>query len=288
VAFTAPTLYPKMINALIKGHSKLLNRINSNFVVPGGSQAGAISVDVLSSISTADIVDGTMLTSGATNVLTALTFVNKSATVSLLPGQLKSLLKNADAMKAYLVSAADAIYQAAMNSIVADEIAGTPGKQVTLTAGQIDFATDGTDAEIRENLGKIGELFGYMLANKTDAPLTDFYILTTATGFGNLLSYTDQNVAGTGLRFNEAEGRLYFRGVPIYAVTGPAAWGGASQHALIMCHKTAIALKFEDVYMHGGGWIPASDGTTKAIFVGPYAHGVVIGDLMAEIMNPSS
>jgi len=293
MALSFPIVYSQLIGGLIKTSRGLFARINDAFDVPGGAQAGAVSVNVMTGITAVDIADGTMLTNQGTTAQVAMTFVNKAAPLSLFPSQRKSFMKNPASMKVAAEHAADAIRQAALAHIVAALKAGTPGLQVTLPTGNIDFSNDGTDADIRSNLYRLGQVLAYVVTVMKNRPLSEFYILTTATTFANIVNLVDTALAGSGFRFNEATGELFWKGILVEAVTGPVNWGGASQQTLFLCHKTAVGCKFEDPYIHGSdvypdGWMPASDGTDKLITVGPYCYGVVNGDFFAEIINPSS
>lgn len=287
MSFTPQNEYTEMMEYLIKGHLPLLSRINQEFDIPDGAQAGAITVDVLTGITATTVSDGTMLSNGAANVLTALTYVQSVAPVSLLPGQFRSSLRNPRSVQRYLNAGADAIAQAAMNSIVAGMIAATPGSSDTLPVGNVDFKNDGTIGDIISNLNVIGARIGYLRSVKSNATDEEFYALTTPTGYGNLYAIAGSNQIGSFLQRGGPSG-LLFGGIPVYSVTGPSNWGAATKAAMYIAHRSAYALKFDGVFMHGGDWIAASDGTYKGIFLGPYAHGSVMPDLLAEILNPAS
>lgn len=287
MALTKNTAYTALILGLLKGHYPLLSKLNDKFRVPAGQSKGSLTARVLSSVAAVTPVDGTMLTNQATNAYVALTYADKAMPVSLLPSEYDTMLSDPDSRDAYETMGADALYQAAMNDLVAAVIAATPGKQFTLTAGQIDFNTDGSTAEILDNLQRIGKCRGYLLANRTDTRPEDLIILTTGDGFGNLDAIAGSGLAGTGLAPN-AQGQMSYRGTPIFAVTGPSGWGGASNHAMIIAHWTALCCKIDQVKVGGGGWQYHSDGFYKFIPHGYYATGVPVQALFAEILNPSS
>lgn len=285
MAMTLSRKYTAYVNALLKASSGFLDRLNSAFDWPeGGAAAGAITVNMLTSVGTTDIADGTILTDTSANTQTDLTFVNKAATITFKPGELRSIERKPDALKAYLVAAADAIRQAGQVDVLADLVAGTPGQSRALPAGQIDFGTDGTSAELWLAINEVDLAIAYIRANTTGRN-EDMSIIFPPAAYGNFTTNRQALISGSLL---QKDSLSTYQGIPIYSITGPANWGGASKSACFVLHRHCEAFAMEDVYMHGGGVMAASDGTHKMIFVGPYAAGLVNGNLCAEVTNASS
>lgn len=289
-------IYGNLVKGLQLGNAGWLRRANTLVEVPEAAENGAVSFTYISGVTAAAISDGSMITNNIDTTTKAGVLIDYQASISLKPSQVKSFYTKPENVKMIAQAAADALDQEAQNALIVDLIASTPmtGADATLTLGQIDFSTDGTVAEAYDNLKNMAKVVSKMFAQNQGTPLKDMAIVMAPAAYGNFIvlnaTGTIGNVSPVVQNLNPDlwDGALHsFMGVPIFAVDGATDFTGADKHCAFVTTRNGVLLARKAPYIHGGGMIAASDGTTKLITIGPIAHGVVTG-FFGEIINPSS
>ena len=291
MALAFQIVYGKLVKKLLVGNQGWLNRTNNLATVPEGTTNGAVSLTYISAVTAAAVADGTVITNNTDSVTVAGVYIDYQAAVSLKPSQAKSFYIDAENMEQVAQSHADAFYIMQQNALVADLVASTPltSANKTLTLGQIDFVTDGTQAEADDNLRNMAVVVALMQANH-NGQLDKLSIVMPPTAWANfvVLNSTTFKAPVNVLQPSELDGATYsFIGIPIFVVAGATNFGGADNHVAFVTSKDNILLARQEPHLHGGGLIKASDGTTKMITIGPFAHAVITGRF-GEVINPSS
>jgi hypothetical protein len=123
----------------------------------------------------------------------------------------------------------------------------------------------------------------------------DMAIAMSLTAYSN---FTALRATGINNPVQMPDGQWTFMGVPIYCIPGTGAsgdnisagatnFGAVSYPCAFVTFKDSVLFVADDPYIHGGGPIAASDGTTKFITKMPYAYAVN-STFFTEIVNDAS
>ena len=278
--------FTELYNALLKSDGGMLNLLNDSALVPDGARAGAVTARVTTAVTLQDVTDGTMASNNAARTEVSLTAFEKQHPISLHSYELAQFDGDSEIKEVrQFVSAARVMGE---GEVIADFVAGTPGATETLPAGQIDFATDGTDGEAYTTINALDAAIGYVEANTQGDPdaANRTFIVTTKTGWSNLKSL--RGVSRLSRYFDKQNGRWYYDGYPIFISTVSTNFGGASKAAAFVAHGDAEALVWEEMEMPHDDFRHYGDGMWK-LFMKCYGFaGLIQATHYAEVANPSS
>lgn len=279
--------YSDLVQAQRYGMRTFLNGVYTLPEFPDGRHEGSISIRRVTAASLSNVTDGTMTTNAAANTHFAMTFANKQFTASLLPSEIKQYGPREQAAEMQNVMSAQ--IGAIEGALLTAYMAATPTITRALPTGQWDFSSDRTDAEIRQNLEIIDQVWSDVGA-KSGGDFENMFIVLGPKGYGYLSTYAD--IAGAPARVG-ADNIIRWRGqTPVYVSRATATgWQAEGGTAAIVGHRDSAAVAYGEPYLHGGGPIAASDGTTKYIWIVPYATGIIqtsSDGLWGEITNTSS
>jgi len=268
-----------------------LNKLNSAFEINFASSGASATVNMWDSWTIATPAIGTQLSNGAANVQTALTLTSRSATMAVLPHQRNASYARPEAMASGAKQAASDLLAAFQNLVVAALKSASAGLSITLPAGYIDFVipSAATNPDMVNNcVASVMRLLEFVRANVGgDWRDEDAWIL------GNPTSVARFKASALGGQFKGyldrgTDGQATFDGVPIYSLAGAANFGGASNETLFVGYKTGVAAKFDEPFVHGGGWRDTEDGGRAWTLISTLAYGVVETEFIGEIVNPGS
>jgi hypothetical protein len=276
-----------VLDAAIKSHGGMLARLNQPMI--GDPQSAAISVPITTAATAAEGTDGTLAVNGAAQTVTALTGVSPQYVASLFGKELRSWTPEVDA--SHFRAALNALRLYAEKEVITDLVAGTAGTTATLTAGQMNFSTDGTAGEINDNIAKLDSTLARLMANVAGDEGRIFGI-TTPTGFGNIWSLLvntgfGQYVAGEG----GSADRLVWRGHEIFMYNGAAvgSWGtAASADAFYWVHPNAEAFTWTGAYTNADTPQHEGDGLWKKFWHADFFAGLIQSTHYATISNGTS
>lgn len=277
--------YSNLVYSLIIGNKGFLDRCNQFIEIPDGAQAGSVTATLLDAVTATTIVDGTMLTNDTGQTAVAMTLADKAATLALKPSAAKSSLTKPANLAAIAKGNADAIVKVAQEAVIAAMVAATPALTKTLEVGQVDFVTDGTAAEMTDNLQNMTYVVTQCWSYQTDLAPGDFTIVMAPTALPYFTANRATHIQNATLG---PDGMWQFMMVPIHTLQYSTSFGAAGNDAAFVFNRRNLGCKFLEVGLHGGGPIAASDGTTKWITIGSYVYGVILDDYMGVIVNPAS
>lgn len=286
-----------LVNALIKSKGGFIERLNNTALVPDGARSGAVTARITTAVTPQAITDGTLPQNFAARSEVALTAFAQQHPIKLQPYQINQFLNSPDAIEKELRAAASGFYVSWEGEVIADLVAGTPGNTQTLTAGQIDFATDGTDAEAYDNLRKFDQALAYIEAN-TNGSTSDLWIVMPTVAYGNFITmlgssrYGAKNLEFGRESMQEDERQYFYKGIPIYKTTVTTNFGGAAKECAYIGHRDAEAALLVGVEDQGAatgqpGFRPMDDGLTGMILQTYGFAGLIQAGHYAAIMNPT-
>lgn len=283
--------YGNLVRGLMAGNQGWLKRMNQLVEIPEGAANGAVSLTYISLVTAAAVSDGSVCTNNTDSVTANATLVDYQATVSLKPSQADSFYSKPENIRTIAQAHADAFYVLQQNVFIVDLIASTPltNATKTLTIGQIDFATDGTQAEKDDNLTNMAIVVAIVKASHQGSN-ADLSIVMDPTPYARFIVLNSTGVQAPVALLNPStmDGADYsFMGIPVFVISGAADFSGADKHCAFVTAKDGMILARKQIKLHGGGIIYASDATSKLISTGPFAHGVITG-MFGEVINPSS
>jgi hypothetical protein len=300
MAALTPTMkkFESYIAGKVEGNLGFLKAIYGDFSIPNAHRNGPISIPVWTGVTASAIADGTMLQNGMTDTEKALTYKNQAVPL-VLPPSSELTLEGRD-IAAGLRKGAGELVKNAQSFVIAAACTSTPGSSVTI--GSDNFGTDTTWAA---DIAKVNTMIAYV-ESVCGQDRANMGIAFHPTAYAGFRSAVDNKVGASFALRND--GILTYQDLPIYSVavktgtvlggtlTGADYWGGADVESLtpaggiagFVFHREALACAFtpQGAYLHGGGPLAASDGTTKLIFQGPFAYGVLEDDLLGFIYNP--
>ena len=285
-----------LINALIKSDGQFVNRLNRSAQIPGGVTSGALTARVTTAVTLTDPTDGTMAANGAARTEVALTAFRKQHAIKLFADETGQFWDDPDAMEAEANAFASAAWVAMEGEIVADLVAGTPGHTSTLTTGQIDFFTDGTDAEAYDNLNELDKAIGYMRAN-TGGYDDALSILMPTTAYSNFTTLLGSSRYGANIwvQNGQALGQRYlvYQGIPIFPTTVTTNFGGAGKECAYVVHRNAEAVVWQNAVFHGSAtnepiWRAFDDGLYGCIMSCFGYAGLISAGQYAAVLNPTA
>jgi len=286
---TAATVYSEIAEGKLLSREGLLKKLNDGFEVDFGAEAGAVSVQLWDTWTTATPAAGTLATDKAHNQIYSLTLTSEETTMHRLPHQKNASFARPSAMRSGANQAADALYVKMQNQVITSLKAATAGLSIALSTGYIDFAIPSaatTPDMINELCAKMQRAVDYVRDNTRDSD-DDLSIIGTTKALAQLRS-----ACGRSLDFYKTftrEGnRRYFDGVECYPINTGTDFGGASNEAIFVINKKAFALKHSSPYVNGGGWMPGPDVVERWTLVVPYAYGMTETEFFAELTNPAS
>lgn len=286
-AFGTDTIqFTNMFNAALKARTDagIVNMLNRPELVKGGATAGAWTARITTAISLQTVQDGTMLANNAARTNVNLTAFLGAHAASLFPYETGQF--DADSEAAELNAFVDAAILAAETEIITDLVGGTPSTTATLTAGQLNFGTDGTATEINDNLLKLYAVLAGVMA-QTQGKAKSIFGVTTPTAYGNLLALAD--IAGSGANIRQTDDILYIKGFPVF-MTNAAFTGfgtAAAADAFYWVHKDAEALCWNGAGL-AADWHHADDGMYKKIWHAFGAAGLIQATHYGAVINGSA
>lgn len=283
--------YANILLAQIQGASRkgILGLVNQTAEIPQNSMSGLITVPITTKVSMNTPADGTARTNNGAVTLQTLAFLNGIHTIKLFDSELAQFTPQRMAMET--VAAGDAAVVQAQDALLVDYMGGTSDFVQTLTAGQNNFFTDGTDSEIRANLRILDNAIGHVLAI-TGQNFDDIFIavpnVAVPTTKSNPWSNIWNLVQTTQLLQRDSKDGLWrYKDVVLVGVNSTATgWGKWDQGtAAIVAHRDSAAVAFNGVKITPAR--PADDGLTQIDWKTSHAEGL-IQDTWAEIMNPAT
>ena len=285
----AVTQYAKVAKAIklaMKGWSPLLERVNRLDEIDNPYGAGAITVPTITGLSAVTPVDGTNMTNQLTNSSVSLAFVDQIVPVKWTPSQNYSFMTDEYNLNQVVMNAKDTMIQAIQNAIITDLIAATPGVSETLTNGQLNFTTDGTDAEIRENLRKFYKLVGWLLSSNTDLVFDP----TSVSGLAYYEAWSNLQAldgSGTGIVLDQRMNPVV-KGVTVFPINVNTAFDGATEPCLYLFTKDAVTVAVGDASIVSDPTVVGGDGFHLLAVSMPFGHAVTRASGTAEILNGAS
>lgn len=284
-----------LVNALLKSDGQFINRLNQTAMLPSMVRSGAVTARITTTVTPGDIADGTMATNGAARTEVALTAFRKQHAIKLFPDEVGQFLNEPEAMIREAQQFAAGANVLMEGEIIADLVAGTPGHTSTLTTGQIDFLTDGTDAEAYDNLNELDKAIGYMRANTGgyDDALTIIMPTTAYSNFTTLLG-SSRYGANIWVQNGQALGKrhLVYQGIPIFPTTVTTNFGGAGKECAFVVHRDAEAVLWQGAEFHGAvtGEAPfrAFDDGLYGAILQAYGYAGLVQALYAAVLNPTA
>ena len=287
--------FANLVNALIKSDGGFVNRLNNTAIVPNGTRSGAITSRITTAITLQDITDGTMPQNFAGRTEVPLTAFRKQHPIKLNPDETDQFWGDGEAMIREATAFASAAWVAMEGEIVADLVGGTPGHTSTLTTGQIDFLTDGTDGEAYDNLNELDKAIGYMRANTGgyDAALS---ILMPTTAYSNFVTLMGSSRYGANMWVQESKvlGQrvLNYQNIPVFPTTVTTNFGGAGKECAFVVHRDAEAVVWQNMEFHGAqtgepAWRAFPDGTYGCL-IQCYGFAGLVQALYAAVLNPTA
>jgi hypothetical protein len=278
--------YGNLIFTKMLGSRSFLNKLYRITELPDAQQAGSVTVTLQSAFAAAAPVDGTMLSNDSNQVAVALTVTDMEICISLPPSAYKSNLTSPANIAIQTQGAADEFLQDMQNAVIAGLKAGTPGDTNTLTIGQVDFVTDGTAAEAHDNFMELNTMVAFVLSNNTNLLPGQFSMPVAPAAWANLVTLKATGM--TSPEWFEMEGLYKYMGIPLFPIAGATSFGAAGNACLFMLSNTSYANSWKEPWIHGGGWMAASDAHYKLILNCPYTHGMILDDYQGSILNPAS
>jgi|GEM_PF-2468972 len=276
--------FTELFNALLKSDGGMLNMLNDTAMVPEGAQAGAITTRITTAVTLQSTTDGTPLANNAARTEVGLTVFEGVHTISLFEYELRQF--DGKAEKKEVKAFVSAARVAAETEIIADFVAGTPGATETLPAGQINFGTDGTDAEAYTTIDKLDQAIAYVDVNTAGAEDGQTFIVVPKACYGKLISL--RGVSRLRGDFDREGRRWYYQGYPIFKTSVTTNFGGASKAAAFVVNVDAEALVWTDMTMPTEEFTHHSDNMWK-LFLNTYGFaGLIQASHYAEVANPSS
>lgn len=276
------TLFNAVLGARKDGIVPFLNRPG---IVPGGARAGAITTRITTAVTLQTPADGTLLANNAARTEVNLTAFIGGHTLSLFPYELEQW--DADAEAREIDAFINAAFVQAEDEVLADLVGGTAGTTATLATGQLNFSTDKTDAEIRDNLDKLYTALVGLEVNTQGKP-NDIIGITHSTAYKNLMLLADSTQGSPDIRRTEGGG-LVIKGYPIYMTTATDnGFGSAADlDTFYWVHKDAEALCWSGAEVHAP-MHAADDGLWKKIWVAYGYAGLMQATHYATVINGSA
>lgn len=281
---TTSTEWGRIVNKSMQANLKWLKHVNSDLGVPVSK--GKITVQTVDSTASA-IADGTMASNATTVTDVSLTVAAQKVPLVIEPHQLQSNLLEPANLAKIAANHAGKLLKAYQDLVIQAIATATPGIAETLPTGQVNFTTDGTDAEIAQNLRLMGSVVGQCIANHADLNPQDFAIVMDRRAWGNFTMLKSPAVLGPV----SADGGFNwtFMGIPIYSVASSTyGLGEVSKYNCYVTNSQNLAFAWDEPYIHGGGLLPFGDSTHKLITVVRAAYGVIEDDFMGGILNSGS
>jgi len=291
-----PIKYAGLVKGSILGNRGWVTWHNRTAKISGGKPgqggAGAVSLTYISGITVTNTSDGTPLTNGVASATVAGTYVDPNAPLVLTGAEIQSLYTDPEYMTQVGEACGSSLIAAAQNSLIADLVAGTPAYTQTLPAGSANFKV------VSNNEGALLQLMGRVVTEmmaRFGKASTELAIAMNAVSFGNFIGLRATGINNPVLM---PDGYYTFMGAPIFPIPGTGAsgdnitggatnFGAASNPCCFVTMKDSVLFVADDPYIHGGGPIAASDGTTKFITKMPYAHALV-STFFTEVLNSTS
>ena len=285
-AFAVETAaFTKLFNALLKSDGGFLAGLNNTALVPNAARSGAITARITTAVTLTTITDGTMASNAAARTEVDLTPFQGQHVISLFPYETAQFTADSDAMEREVSATVSAARVLGETTVLADLVAGSPGATQTLPDGQLDFTTDGTDAEAYLALDKLDQALTYVEAN-TAGGNGRISILTTVTGFGKLITLRQTSRGKTD--FDRENGQWMYRGWPIYPTTVTTNFGTATKAAAFVVHHDAEALVFNELFIPQAEFKLGDDGMQK-LFLQVFGFaGLIQATHYAEVVNGAS
>jgi hypothetical protein len=295
-ALTYPIKYAGLVKGSMLGNKEWLMRHNRSTQIvgqkPGPGGYGAVSLHYLSAVTVSNTTDGTMLANGVSSSVVNGTYVDPNAPLSLTGDQIKSLYTDPDYMQDIAEACGNGIILSAQNAVIAALLAATAAHTETLPTGSANFEVVSANEFLL--LSAMAKCVTQMMARFGMRP-ADLNIAMSATAWANFVALRATGIHNPVLM---PDGTYSFMGVPVFVIPGTGAtgdnitggatnFGAFSGNCAYVTSKDSILFVMDDPYVHGGGPIAASDGTTKWITKGPYAYAVV-STFFTEVLNGAS
>ena len=288
MAWAHAAIYSGYVLGLLKGQSRLLQKMNDGFDIPGDAEAGVITVLMYGDQTAATASAGTFLADGANNSTATLTLTNKFATKVLSVNARKALEMNGENRVKLGQAQANSIREAAQAQIIASLKAQSITQTSALATGYIDFAIPAAATQpdvIKNIIQPVSRKIGRLLAENQGATVDDFYGIMSTDALDNFIAAVD-GTAYKSLLTQEGTNFRY-RGVELFGVNGTN-FGGASLEAAFFGHKEGFAFKFNELGLWKGGPWEGDDGVIRLSSYGVYAYGTANELKLGELTNPAT
>lgn len=280
LAFIAPLVQKQLLAP--KGILQFCSNLTSS--IPMAHRAGKITVPVISSLAVSSVVDGTIPTNSYNSTSVDLTFVDQIVPVKFPPSEWNAIASSEAHMAKIIQAAADALELAATRMLGDLLIAATPGNTDTLPDGQLNFTTDGTQAEALQNIRFFLEAHDYLRVTNQGISDADIAGFLPQESFTNIRSL---QFSGAGGNYVMRDGPDYIvDGVKMHPFTGDSDFAGATEPAYYAFIRDAVAIAWGEPEVIWEGAFP--DATKGFLLNGSYAHAVVRANGIAEILNGAS
>lgn len=296
MALAFPIHYAGLVKGKLLGKQGWLTKHNRTSEIvgakPGPGGYGAVSLHYISAVTVSTTTDGTPLTNGVSSAAVNGTYVDPNAPLSLTGDQIKSLYTSPEYMTNVAEACANGLTLHAQNNLIAALIAGTASKSVTLPTGSANFeVVSSNDFTLLSDMNQ-AMVFMQGLFN---VPTTELVIAMSLTAYSN---FTALRATGVNNPTLMPDGTWTYMGAPIFTIPGTGAtgdnvtggatnFGAYSNPCAFVTMKDSVLFVADDPYIHGGGPIAASDGTTKFITKMPYAYAVN-STFFCEVVNGAS
>lgn len=287
---TDTKFFSRLFNAKMEASGSFTAFLNDTAMVPAGARAGAITTRITTAVTLQAPADGTMLANNAARTEVNLVAFRGIHTLSLFPDELAQWDADADARE--FDAFVNAARKAAELEIITDWVAATLTAPLTSTlpVGQIDFACDGTDAEIFLALNALDQTLS-QVEFATQGKPGRIGIVTHPIAWGNLRTLSGMGRLGAQVLTMQQD-VLFYKGRPVFLCDADVAGyaDGAGEVAAFVFHTDAEALVWDEVFIPHEAPRFADDGLFKKFwYTYGFAGGIQLENgHLAQVLNPSA
>lgn len=276
--------WAKAVSAQMAGNLRWLKSASAAYGVPVTS--GPISVPRIDAGAPQAVTEGLAAAGDTVATDVALTGNMKKKVYSIPPSVADGPAISQVTIDEVIKNHASALLFEAQELVLTAIKTGTPALVETLPIGQMNFATDGTDAEIAQNLRLMGSVVGQCIANAQDLTPQDFAIIMDSKAWGNFTNL--KSTAVQGPISSDGGFNWTYMGIPVYSMASGTSHflGDASDYCAFITNRRNLAFAYNDPKARGP--FVDNDEWTKIVTLLPFAYGVIEDDFMGAILNSAS